>query len=458
MTKYNEIVKYIENEISNSNIKFGQKMPTIRELSEKFQCSKVTVVRAYSELQKNHIVYSIPQSGYYLVEKNNTACEDLNTNIINFSSVAPDESVLPYQEFQHCLNQAIDIYKQSLFNYSDSKGLSNLIKVLTKHFQEYQVFCNTDNIFITTGSQQAINILCAMPFPNGKNNVLVEQPTYNGALKSLELNNISVIGIERNFQGLDFDELERKFANGNIKCFYTIPRFHNPLGTSYSNEDKKRILKLAEKYDVYIIEDDYIGDLNIKNNSYPIYYHDVSSRVIYVKSFSKILLPGLRVAAVVLPKILINTFTEYKKWSDLSTPVLSQGALEIYIKSGMFKAHGKKIRNIYSQRMEALKRSSLSSNIPYIKWHIPDTGFFACIEFTNNVNSAHIISSIKERNIYVSDMKKNHLKDYLNDKILKISISRANVDNIKYGIPIILDEISKIKSHKKLIFKNIFDL
>ena len=119
--------------------------------------------------------------------------------------------------------------------------------------------------------------------------------------------------MNRKFNGIDFEELERKFAYDNIKCFYTMPRFSNPLGISYSNDDKKQIIKLAEKYDVYIIEDDYLGELEIKNNVYPMYYSDISSRVAYIKSFSKTLLPGLRIAAVVLPKVLRNTFEEYKR-------------------------------------------------------------------------------------------------------------------------------------------------
>jgi DNA-binding transcriptional MocR family regulator len=102
-----------------------------------------------------------------------------------------------------------------------------------------------EDICITSGSQQAINILCSMPFPNGKENVLVEQPTYKGVLKALETTKAPVLGIERKFNGIDFEELEGKFACDNIKCFYTMPRFSNPLGISYSNEDKKQILKLA---------------------------------------------------------------------------------------------------------------------------------------------------------------------------------------------------------------------
>lgn len=433
MSKYNDIVDFINNEINNGRIRHGEKMPTIRELSEVFNCSKQTVVHAYEKLQKDHIVYSIPQSGYYLVDK-----KELHTNqakeLIDFSAGSPDESILAYEDFHHCLNQAIDIHKATLFNYSDPKGLHELIDTLRNYFEDYQIFCSSDDIYITSGSQQAINILCSMPFPNGKSNVLVEQPTYHGTLKALETTRTPVIGIERKFDGLDFEDLERKFAYGNIKCFYTMPRFSNPLGISYLNDEKKQILKLAEKYDVYIIEDDYLGELENKNNVYPMYYYDVSSRVAYIKSFSKVLLPGLRIAAVVLPKVLRNTFKEYKHWMDLNTSVLSQGALAIYIRSGMFKANRNRIRTIYSERMAALKTISNKINIPNIKWHIPDTGFYGCIEFLEDFSIDLLVKECSKKDIIIKDMSDNYLKDYLNNDILKISVGSSKIHDIENGI------------------------
>ncbi|WP_234121872.1 aminotransferase class I/II-fold pyridoxal phosphate-dependent enzyme [Clostridium hydrogenum] len=282
-----------------------------------------------------------------------------------------------------------------------------------------------------------------MPFPNGKSNVLVEQPTYNGVLKAGEITKTSIVGIQRKFNGIDFHELERSFANDNIKCFYTIPRFSNPLGISYTNEEKKQILKLAEKYDVYIIEDDYLCDLELESNSFPMYYSDVSSRVVYLKSFSKILLPGLRIAAVVLPKLLRNTFYEYKNGMDLSTGVLSQGALEIYIKSGMFKANRKSIKKIYSNRMKALKEVASEIDLPNIKWHIPDTGFYACIEFLNEINIEGLIKACEKKNILISNMRKYYLRDYFSNDILKISVSKAEINNIKKATA----EILKIINH-----------
>ncbi|MFL0253075.1 PLP-dependent aminotransferase family protein [Clostridium neuense] len=442
MRKYDKIVDYINSEISKGSIKCGERLPTIRELSEKFECSKQTVVHAYEKLQGLHIVYSIPQSGYYLVDKKKMN-EAKHNKVIDFSSGAPDESILCYEDFQHCLNQAIDIYKVTLFNYSSPKGLKELCYTLKKYFEEYQVFCGEEDIFITSGSQQAINILCSMPFPNGKSNVLVEQPTYMGALKSIEITGTPVIGIERKFNGINFDELERRFAFGNVKCFYTIPRFSNPLGLSYSNEEKKHILKLAQKYDVYIVEDDYLGDLELKNNEYPMYYSDVSGRTVYVKSFSKIFLPGLRIAAVVLPKVLRNTFLEYKRWMDLNTAVLSQGALEIYIKNGMFKANKKRIRRIYEERMQILKSEILKSKLTNVNAHIPDTGFYGCLEFLKPINTMYLMNKCNKNDIHIKNMEEEYLKDYFSNEILRISVASCRSEDIKVGIKKILDIIKE---------------
>lgn len=443
MCKYKTIVHYLLEKIASGAIKVEQNMPTIRQLAQQFQCSKETVVRAYIELQQQHIVYAIPQSGYFLVNKNGLD-RSANSNRINFASVSPDETILPYEEFQHCLNQAIDKYKQTLFNYSNAKGLPTFIETLEKHLQEYQVFAKPEHIFTTAGCQQALFILCNMRFPNNRTDILVEQPTYHGMLKLLESSHITVIGIERNFQGIDLDELERKFATNRIKCFYTSSRFHHPLGTSLSRKEKQQILKLAHKYDVYILEDDYLADLEIKSNSYPIYYDDIDERVIYIKSFSKTLLPGLRVAAVALPEILVNEFTKYKKWMDLGTSVLSQGALELYIKCGMFHAHRKKIKNIYAQKMKLLSNKLDCLQSPNIKCRVPDTGFFACIEFTHNVNVDKLIDILGKRNIILNTINENYIDTNSHNKILKLSVSKPNLADINSGISIILDEIYKL--------------
>lgn len=440
--KYSLITDYIKKEITLGNIKPGERIPSIRELCERFNCTKATVVRAYYELKEQGIIYAVPGSGYYLI--GNMKIMKQARGVVDFSGTSLDISSLPYNEFQPCLNQAVNKYKESLFSYSDPQGLNSLIEVMRRHLQDHQVFSGSERIFITTGSQQALNILSGMPFPNGKANAVIEQPTYQGMIQCLRLNNTTAIGVKRDFDGLDFDNLERIFKNDNVKFFYTIPRFNNPLGLSYTNDDKKRILALAEKYNIYIVEDDYLGDLESEIKSTPVFSFDKCDRVVYIKTFSKVLLPGLRVAVVVLPRILVNTFREYKYWADLNTPLISQGALEIYIASGLFHQHIKSVRDLYSNRMGYLKKIVEKRPSPSIKWHIPDKGgFYAGIEILNSNTSRDVINNLFRRNIVLSDTGNYFLKEFYNDRILRISVATTGFDEMERGIPAVIDEVEK---------------
>ncbi|UJF35679.1 PLP-dependent aminotransferase family protein [Paenibacillus hexagrammi] len=356
MHKYAELMNDIEQKLEGGEFRAGQKLPSIREMADRYGCSKSTVIRAYTDLEKRHLIYSIPQSGYYAVVKKSGDAMRPDSSFINFASAAPDPNVFPYLDFQHCINKAIDMYKYELFSYGTPQGLPSLVKVLSKLLANYQVFAQPDSIFVTSGVQQALSILAGMPFPNGKKTVLIEQPGYYLFIKLLEMRDIPVIGIKRTASGIDLDELETLFRTKDIKMFYTTPRFHNPLGTSYQEDDKKAIVRLAERYDVYVAEDDYLADLENDTKSDPLYAYG-SSRVIYLKSFSKIIFPGLRVGAAVLPPDLRSTFGWHKRLTDIDSSMLSQAALEIYIQSGMFERRKQRIHDTYHRRLQVLNRS-----------------------------------------------------------------------------------------------------
>lgn len=443
--KYIMIANEIKKDISYGNIASGAKIPSIRDMCSKYKCTKSTVLRAYSELKEQGIVYAVPGSGYYVINSFNEATH--SSTAIDFSGTSLDKNSLPYNEFQPFITQAISKYREDLFTYADTKGLDQLAEALRRHLQNHQVFTGSERIFVTTGSQQALNLLSKMPFPNVKINVVVEQPTYNGMLECLKQNHVAAIGVSRGFSGLDFDGLERAFRNDNVKFFYTIPRFNNPLGLSYTNDDKKKILSLAVKYNVYIVEDDYLGDLESDSKSTPIFSFDQSDRVIYIKTFSKVLLPSLRIAVVVLPRLLINTFREYKYWSDINTPLISQGALEIYINSGMFNLHINKIRNLYLQRMTDLKEIAENQASPSIRWHIPvKGGFYAGLEILNMGKQKEIVNELLKKNIILSNIESCYLKEYINDKCLRLSIAKVEPKAMKSGILKIINEIESITS------------
>lgn len=433
----------MERKIKDGSYRPGQKLPSVRSAAEQYGCSISTIIRAYEELEQKHTIYSISQSGYYVVERGEESVDELDANKIDFSSALPDVNVFPYLDFQHCLNKAIDVYRHQLFTYGDSKGLEKLRNTLVTHLASDQVFANKESIFITSGIQPVLEYLAKMPFPNGKSIILVEQPSYDIYLRFLEFEGLPVQGIARSAKGIDLKQLERRFKHDNIKFFYTMSRYHNPLGTSYNAEDRKTIARLASKYDVYVIEDDYMADLGEERKYNPIYSYNTSGHVIYLKSFSKIVFPGLRLGATVMPDRIRDTYIAANSYPD--TSLLSQAALEVYINNGMYERHKYKISLQYSSRVsilnEAVKRYNVDSLIEISEIH---SGIYVQFKIPLAVNLEQLIKRLMERGIRVRSGKDFYLKDYLErEKYIRISISRALPEQIEQGIKAIVEEVKR---------------
>lgn len=444
--KYKGILEWVKQQIEDEQLKAGDKLPSIRMLAEQFQCSKNTVVKALLELEQEHIVYAKPKSGYYVVDYYQVSSS--HENDIDFLSAGPDKRIMPYEDFQHCMNQAINHYKEQLFIYSEQQGLFSLRKELTKYLQHLQVFTKPDRLVITSGSQQALHILSAMSFPNGKKNVLIEQPTYFGMIDSLQLNQITTFGIELTMDGIDFERLEYLFRTNDIKFFYIIPRCHNPLGHHYTNEEKKKIVALAEKYDVYIVEDDYLAELDLDSKADPLFAYEPSGRVIYVKSFSKVFLPGLRIATVVLPEKMIASFVRYKFSADFNTSSLSQGALEIYLKSGMFQYHLENVKKMYMKKMKALIEACSLYLPSYIQFTKPKSGFYLTVFLPAHIDVDKLIYLLHEKHIYVDNASRMYLAEN-KQQAIRLSISQVKEEKIHLGIRQLATDIIDMCEKKK---------
>ncbi|MHA6532264.1 aminotransferase-like domain-containing protein [Paenibacillus sp. BAC0078] len=443
MKKYHSVLANMESQIREGQYSPGQKLPSVRSAAELYGCSVSTILRAYGELERQHVIYSIPQSGYYVVERSGDAGPDGGSETIDFASASPDLNVFPYLDFQHCLNKAIDKHKYHLFTYGDALGLGSLRHALVSHLAEYQVFAKVEQIIITSGISKALEVLAKMPFPNGGTEILVEQPGYDLYLRYLEMEGVPVSGIVRSTAGIDLRELEMRFRGGGIKFLYTMPRYHNPLGTTLSADERKAIARLAGKYDVYVVEDDYMADLGSERRFDPIYAYDQTSHVIYLKSFSKIIFPGLRLGAAVVPEHLFETFRAYNGYTDNS--LLSQAALEVYIKNGMYEHHKHKIKELYAERIramyEALGRHNTEGLIEVSK---DSSGIYMQYKLPETVNLERVVKRLAERKISVVSGKGFYMSGYLNrEKFLRISISRARLDQIDEGVQAIVEEVKR---------------
>ncbi|HFI0135668.1 TPA: PLP-dependent aminotransferase family protein [Streptococcus suis] len=356
MSKYQVIIRDILEAIENNSYKRGQKLPSIRKLSQEYDCSKDTVQKALLELKYQKKIYAVEKSGYYVLEDQAFREEALELNPADFQE-------LPYEDFRICLHESLIGRENYLFNYyHQQEGLAELIASVQELLMNYHVYTKKDQLVITAGSQQALYILTQMDFGPGKIDILLENPTYSRMVDLIQHQHIPHQTIERDFSGIDLEKLEKIFQTGRIKFFYTIPRLHNPLGTTYDTNTKAAIVKLAQKYKVYIVEDDYLADFD-SSHSLPLHYLDTDQRIIYIKSFTPTLFPALRIGAISLPSQLKNAFITHKSLIDYDTNLIMQKALSLYIDSGMFTRNTQNLHNVHhvqwSDMQELVKNASL---------------------------------------------------------------------------------------------------
>ena len=251
-----------------------------------------------------------------------------------------DDRHQAYEDFRLCVNETLIGRENYLFNYySQQEGLEDLRQSVQRLLLDSAVYTSADNLILTSGTQQALYILSQIDFPNNKETILVEQPTYHRINDLLLNQKLPYETIERKPTGIDLKELERIFQTRQIKFFYTIPRFHYPLG----------------HYDVYIVEDDYLADFDSKREL-PFYYLDDSQHVLYIKSFSTSLFPALRITALALPPQIRETFLSYKIAVDYDSNLIMQKALSLYIDNLMFEKNRLALLN----QLEAEKNKAQS--------------------------------------------------------------------------------------------------
>ena len=213
------------------------------------------------------------------------------------------------------------------------------------------------------------------------------------------------------------------------------------------NEEKKKIVALALKYDVYIVEDDYLAELDTNSKADPLFAFEPNGRVIYVKSFSKVFLPGLRIATVVLPEKMIPSFIHYKFSTDFNTSPLSQGALEIYLKSGMFQYHLEKVKKLYTKKMNTLIEACSIYLPTYIQFTKPKSGFYLTIYLPANIDVDKLIYQLHEKQIYVDNASRMYLPENKQNAI-RLSISQVDENKIHYGIQQLANLISDMNEKK----------
>lgn len=456
--KYIRIYTHIKNLIIEGEIKEHEKLPPIRKLSEYIGVNNTTIVKVYELLEKEGYVYKIVGSGTFAseIKKYRAKDEKKNKNIIQFDNGNPSNEMFPVEDFKKAVNLALSKNEGAIFEYDEGLGNEGLRDRISKYLIKNGINAAKDDLQIISGAQQGIDIVCK-GIINYSDIVFVEEPTYNGAIEVFKSRGAKIISIPMLDDGIDIGILKLKLDKIKPKLMYVMPNFQNPTGISYSSYKKKKLLELAEEYDFYILEDDFISDFKFDSeDNRPLKSYDENNRVIYIKSFSKIFMPGLRIGVIDIPPELMKNILWAKYSSDISTPGLIQSSLLCYMEEFDWDKHIEKMDKIYDEKYRVAKECIKKFFKGRIRVRNCSGGINFFCELPRGCKSREFTDFIYKKGVSV--LPGTYFYDnVIDDRFFRINIARESVENIEKGIEIIgrsVEEFLKNNGENEAIMDN----
>ena len=457
-SKYLQIYNRVKYLILNNEISKNQKLPPIRAMSKLLNVNNSTVVKAYELLEKEGYVYKIIGSGTFVssVKSRPINKETLKDGIIRFDNANPSINIFPVEDFKESINLALEKEGSSMFEYDDGLGFIKLREILVNYLKTLNIKTTKDNIQIISGAQQGIDIVCK-GLINYADVVFVEEPTYIGALEVFKNRGAKIISIPILNDGIDIGILKLKLEKIRPKLIYTMPNYQNPTGISYSEYKKKKLIELANEYDFYIVEDDFMSDLKFeKLKNYPLRSYDDSERVIYIKSFSKLLMPGLRIGLIERPYEVLNKILSAKFSSDISTSGIIQRAMYYYMKNFSWYNHVEKLEIVYSEKFRVTVCFIQEKLKDKVRLKVPSGGINFFLELPRGY-SAKLFCEYLRKNGVVVLSGENFFENSIEDRFFRINIAHTNLDEIEEGISIISRCIDEFKKDKLFLRSELYE-
>ncbi|MCM8710893.1 PLP-dependent aminotransferase family protein [Clostridium sp. SYSU_GA19001] len=449
--KYIQISRHIKRLIDLNQIEDGEKLPSIRTLSKFLNVNNDTIINVYKRLQAEGYAVLKLGSGTYAKkrETNRNFKKDYSDTFkklsaqqlkqyIDFTGENACSDFFPINTFKNVINEVLDRDGAEALAYQEMLGYSGLRDSINKYFWNEKL--DVENILIVSGAQQGIDIV-SKAMININDNVIVEKPTYSGALSVFKGRRANIFEIDMEEDGINLKELRNILKKNKIKCFYLMSYFQNPTGSSYSLDKKLQLLEMAEEFDFYIIEDDYLSELiydrNIDYKSFKSL--DNNDRVIYIKSFSKIFLPGIRIGYLICPDRFKEQIQSSKVDTDISTSSLMQRALQLYIEKGFWKEYIKDLNVIYKEKYEMMKGSLSSILGDKVQFNCPGGGlnFYVKIEEHINIDSINLFYKCREKEVLITPGVLFYKSYKDGEKYFRLGFSKVKSDEICKGINII---------------------
>ena len=315
-----------------------------------------------------------------------------NPGTISFAGGLPDPNLFPAEAMKAATDKILTENSNAALQYGLTLGRVSLREKIVGLMEREGVKTTVDNIAITTGSQQAITV-AAMLLLEEDSVIITENPSYLGAFAAFKPFATNYVGVNGDEEGMLMDELEETLKNTpKAKMIYVIPNFQNPSGRTWSLERRKKLLELARKYDLPILEDNAYGEVRFEGERVPsIKSMDTEGRVIYLGSFSKILSPGLRVGWACADEEVILKYELVKNGLDLQSAELAQMQVDEFLNANDLDEHIAKINKVYKERRDLMLKTIDEEFPKEAKYFYPEGGMFIWVELPSHVNTRDLL-------------------------------------------------------------------
>lgn len=466
---YIQVSDCVKRLLEEGVIEVEDKLPPIRALANHLSVNNVTIVNAYQLLSDENVTYKVRGSGSYIAPKSEELIAQISEfdnaenqvyqmkdaqmivhdYTINFATATPKANLFPVTDFKKAINYVLDRDLGEAFGYQEAKGYLSLRQSISDYLLHQNIHSNSEKIQIISGAQQGLDIV-AKSVLNYNDVVLVEAPTYSGAIASFRSRGVKIVQIPMLVDGVNMNKLEEIIKRYKPKMMYTMVNCQNPTGYTYSHKKKEELLVLAQKYNMYILEDDYVGELiYTKQNMMSLKSMDRNDHVIYIKSFSKILMPGLRLGFMIVPDILNQSVLSAKQATDISTSGLIQRAFDVYLRNGQWEKQLNQMKKIYYKRYQKMIEV-LNKYLPRsVNYYVPKGGILFWIELPKNMDSRLFYDLMKNKEIAIVPGDMFYYMDRKSNAI-RLSIAAVQEDEIEKGIVLLCNYLKDYLSSSKL--------
>jgi DNA-binding transcriptional MocR family regulator len=411
---YRQIADQIRAAIEADRLEEGSRLPPIRALARELGVNRDTVALAYEELGRAGVVESTVGRGTFVSRAAvpapagfDAALSPLAERLVQLErarprfgsgaaaaplhSLVPDPALYPVDGFRRALDRVLRAEGSDLLLYGGPQGLLRMREVLAARLGEVGVARDPDELVLCHGASQGIALALRL-FAGPGDAVALEEPTYNNVLATVSGLGLRAAPVPMGPDGPDLEALDRVLARPDVKLFYSIPTFHNPMGITTRTEHRRELLERAARWGKPVVEDAYEADLRFEGRAVPpLAALDDSGLVVHLSSFSKSLFPGVRVGALAARGRLVNALLALKQATDLSDAMPLQAALAEFVAEGAYDRHLARLRRVLRGRRDALLEALERELPPGSRWTRPEGGYQVWVELQNGIDTSELL-------------------------------------------------------------------